>query len=475
MRIYFIGIGGIGMSAVAGLAKGLGFEVSGSEENPLYPPSSLILEELGIKVLKPSEENLSEFTPDLVVVGNAVRATHLEVEKAKALGLPILSFPEFIEKYLLPEKKALVVAGTHGKTTTSALLSFSLTRLAQDPSFLVGGILKNTGKNFATGKGEFMVLEGDEYPSAFFDPNPKFLHYRPFGLILTSLEYDHADVYPDLSSLKEVFEKLLKLLPQEGILIFNRDDPTLEEIVKTLEPYCKAITYGMHKGAHFRLLESDCFFNGKTFQNKGKVRTSSGEIFEIELSIPGKYNLLNALSTLALLEALGFERAEILDVFRDFKGVVRRQDILYASEDLLVIDDFAHHPTALALTLEELKKAFKPERTILFFEPRTNSSKRKVFQEEYVKSLGLADLIGIKVPPGLEKIPPQERIDLSYLKRELEGLGKRAFILENGCLGYELLNPEGKTLVVFMSSAFMKEEIRLFLDSLMRSHGKDPG
>lgn len=473
MKSYFIGIGGIGMSATAGLAKGLGFEVSGSEENPLYPPSSYILEELGIKVLKPSEENLSKFKPDLVVVGNAIKATHVEVERAKTLGLPLFSFPEFIARYLLPEKKALVIAGTHGKTTTSALLSFSLTRLGQDPSFLVGGILKNTGKNFATGKGKFIVLEGDEYPSAFFDPDPKFLHYRPFGLILTSLEYDHADVYPDLSSLKEVFKKLLRLLPQEGILIFNRDDQNLKEIVENLEPSCKAITYGVHEGAHFRLLESDCFFNGKTFQNRGKVRTLNEEIIEIELSIPGKYNLLNALSTLALLEALGFERAKILDTFKDFKGVVRRQEILYASSDLLVIDDFAHHPTALALTLEELKKAFKPERTILFFEPRTNSSKRKVFQREYVKALGLADLIGIKVPPGLEKIPSQERIDLSYLKRELEGLGKRAFILERGSVGYELLNSYGKTLVVFMSSAFMKEEVHLFLDSLTRSHGKE--
>ncbi|BAU23049.1 UDP-N-acetylmuramate [Caldimicrobium thiodismutans] len=474
MRVYFIGIGGIGMSGVAGLCRGLGFEVCGSEENPLYPPSSFLLKELGIEVFKPSEENLLKFKPDLVVVGNAISSSHIEVAKAKALRIPLLSFPEFIENFILDRKKALVIAGTHGKTTTSALLSFTLLKLEKSPTFLVGGILKDTGKNFAYGKGEFMLLEGDEYPSAFFNKNPKFLHYKPFGLILTSLEYDHADVYPDINALKEAFKKLLKLLPMEGILVFNQDDPNLVEIVEASQPLCKIITYGKGK-ADFKLVGSEVSLGGGGFRSKGLAKAKDGEVFEIDLSIPGDYNLLNALSTIALLETLGFHRKDILEAIKDFKGVQRRQEILFASETLLVIDDFAHHPTALALTLKELKKAFQPEKTILFFEPRTNSSKRKVFQRDYVEALNEADLIGIKVPPGLERIPFQDRIDLEQLRNDLEDLGKRAFILEKGLIPPEFFDLTQKSLVVFMSSAFMQEEIKLFFKGIGKSHAQNTG
>lgn len=474
MKVYFIGIGGIGMSGVAGLCKGLGFKVCGSEENPLYPPSSHLLKELKIKVFTPSEENLLKIKPDLVVVGNAIRSSHIEVERAKILKIPLLSFPEFIENFILNKKKALVIAGTHGKTTTSALLSFTLSKLGGSPSFLVGGLLKDTGKNFAYGAGEFVVLEGDEYPSAFFNQNPKFLHYKPFGLILTSLEYDHADVYPDISALKAAFKKLVKLLPKEGVLVFNQDDLNLREIVKKFQPICKIITYGGEE-ADFRLLKSEVFLKEGGFKSKGLIKAPDGEVFEIELSIPGEYNLLNALSTLVLLEALGFERSHILKGMRDFKGVVRRQEILHFEENLLVIDDFAHHPTALALTLRELKKAFQPEKTLLFFEPRTNSSKRKVFQRDYAEALSEADLIGIKVPPRLERIPLQERIDLEQLKIDLEVLGKRAYILENNLIPSEFFDLTQKSLVVFMSSAFMQEEIKNFFKGLGKSHAQNTG
>ncbi len=460
MKIYFVGIGGIGMSGVAGLAKTFGFEVFGSDEKELYPPASLLLQDLGIEVSKPDPERILKLKPDLLVVGNAVKAEHKEVVLAQKNGIPLLSFPEFLEKFILNEKKNLVVAGTHGKTTTSALLAFVLDFLKQDPIFLVGGLLKDYGKNFRSGRGEYCVLEGDEYPSSFFDKNPKFLHYKPFGLILTSLEFDHADAYKDLSELKEAFSNLIKLLPPEGILVYHFDDANLREVVEKAEPTCKVLTYGRKDLADYQLIENTSFFEKNGFTNIGKIRDKRGEIFEIKLKIPGFHNLLNALSVLALCESLGFERNNILYALSKFSGVKRRQEIININENFVIIDDFAHHPTAVEITLFELKNLIKPDKMVLVFEPRTNSSKRKIFQEAYVKALALADVIFIKIPPGLENIPENERIDLNYVLSKLKEKGKEAFIFEKNCpFDKAKFNSERRTLIVFMSSAFMKNEI----------------
>ncbi|MFN3407328.1 MAG: UDP-N-acetylmuramate--L-alanine ligase, partial [Caldimicrobium sp.] len=386
MKVHFIGIGGIGMAGVAGLAKSLGFEVTGSEDKELYPPSSDILKDLNIKVLKSKEENIERIGPDIVVVGNAVKKDHLEVQKALQRKIPLLSFPEFIEKYLLPNKKSLVITGTHGKTTTSALLSFILDSLGEEPSFLVGGLLKNYQKNYKIGKGPWVVLEGDEYPSAFFDPNPKFFHYNPYGLVITSLEYDHVDVYKSFEDLKKVFLKLIQMVPKEGVIVYSCDDIELRKIFRIVTPKCQVISYGKSEDADYRLLECTTFFQKDKFMSKGLVRDLSGNTFVLSLPLLGEYNLLNALSLLALLENLSFNREKILATLLKFEGVKRRQEILCSKSNCLVIDDFAHHPTAVKITITELKKAYNPEQTILIFEPRTNSSKRKIFQEAYSRA-----------------------------------------------------------------------------------------
>ena len=467
MKIYFVGIGGIGMSAVAGLARACGFEVYGSDEKELYPPTSELLKELGIEVSKPDPERILKIKPDLLVVGNAVKADHKEVLLAQKIGIPLLSFPEFLEKFIINNKKNLVVAGTHGKTTTSALLAFVLDFLRQDPIFLVGGLLRDYGKNFRFGEGKFCVLEGDEYPSSFFNKNPKFLHYKPYGLILTSLEFDHADVYRDLSELKEAFSNLINLLPQEGILVYHFDDQTLREVIEKAKPACRVLTYGRKEEADYQLVESFGFFEKTGFLNMGKVRDKRKDLFELKLKIPGFHNLLNALSVLALCEALGFERKNILYALSKFSGVKRRQEIISINENFVIIDDFAHHPTAVEITLSELRNLIKPDQTVLVFEPRTNSSKRKIFQEAYIKALSLADIICIKIPQGLENIPENERIDLNYIAYKLKKLGKEAYIFEKNC-PYEKINFDfsKKNLVVFMSSASMKEEMEELLNFL---------
>lgn len=465
MRAYFVGIGGIGMSGVAGLAKGLGFEVFGSENGQLYPPASDLLKDLGIEVLPPKVDNLRNLKPDILVVGNTIRSDHPEVVEARKLGIPLLSFPEFIEHYILSEKKTLVVAGTHGKTTTTALLAYLLEMLGDSPSFLVGGIVNNFQKNYHLGHGNWLVIEGDEYPSAFFNRRAKFFHYKPYGLILTSLEFDHGDVYTDLDALKETFRELLLKIDKDGFAVYHADDPNVVNIISGLPNGVKRISYGRYKG-DYRLLEHKSTFSNGLFLSHCHCVDRDGKNFSFCHSLLGIHNSLNILSVLALLETLGFHREVILQKLGSFKGVKRRQEIIFFDERNCLIDDFAHHPTAVEVTLRELKEAYRPSKTILFFEPRTNTSKRKVFQEAYIKALSLADVIALKEPPNLEKIPEIERIDLSHIVKTLKDLGKEALIL-NGNHSLSFVKGSMKrNLIVFMSSAYMEKEIKEVLKLL---------
>jgi len=468
MKAYFIGIGGIGMSGVAALAKRLGYEVSGSDKLLLYPPASEILEKEGIPIFEPKKENIQLLNPDLVIVGNAVKRDHPEVEASLNMGKPLISFPQFLSEHIFTGKKVLVCAGTHGKTTTTALLAHALSALSQDPTYLVGGVLRETGFNYCFGRGEWAVVEGDEYPSAFFDPSPKFKQYKPFGLILTSLEYDHADAYPDFDSLVRVFNELVAEVPREGLILINQDYEILRRLAK--ETKARVVSYGKDPKAEFRLLKATTTFEDVRFNTRIIFKHEGGEIEvgkEGALPLPGDYNALNLIAVYALLYHLGFSEEEIIKALENFEGVKRRQEVLYAKGNIVVIDDFAHHPTAVKETFLGLKETINPERTIIIFEPRTNTSRRKVFQEDYEEVLSLADGVFIKKSPLLEKVPPQERLDLERLIQGIRRRGKKAHLLENGFLP---LNQTGeKTLIVFMSSQFMREEIHNLL-GLLKSY-----
>jgi len=470
MRAYFIGIGGIGMSGVAALAKRLGYEVSGSDKLPLYPPASEILEREGIPIFEPKEENIDFFNPELVIVGNAVKIDHPEVKASFDRGKSLLSFPQFLSEHVFSGKRVLVCAGTHGKTTTTALLAHALSALSQDPTYLVGGVIRETALNFHLGRGNWAIVEGDEYPSAFSDSSPKFKHYKPFGLILTSLEYDHADAYPNFDSLVKVFKELVSEVPQEGLIVINRDYEILRKLVKDAK--ARVVSYGKDPKAEFRLLKATTIFEHGRFKTRvilrhGKRRIEVGKRENIPL--PGEYNALNLIAVYALLYHLGFSEDKIIDALENFAGVKRRQEVIYVTENLIVIDDFAHHPTAVKETFLGLKEAINPERTILIFEPRTNTSRRKVFQRDYEEVLSLADEVFIKKSPLLEKVPPQERLDLESLIQGIRRRGKKAKLLENGFPDLNFnLNGE-KTLIVFMSSQFMWEEIHNLL-ALLKSY-----
>ncbi|QJA06335.1 hypothetical protein FVE67_05725 [Thermosulfurimonas marina] len=446
LHFYLLGIGGIGMSALAGLLKARGFQVSGSEGAPPSPPASQVLKRLGlIPFCGWDPERLEKISPDYVVVGNAIRRDHPEVEAARRQGLPLLSLPETLKRFILPGKLPLVVAGTHGKTTTSALLAFVLERLGQEPTFFLGGLLRDRELNFGSGEGPYAVVEGDEYDSAFFEKTPKFWHYRAFSAILTSLEYDHADIYPDLASLEAAFRTFVELLPEEGLLVFWGDADRLVRLAERSR--ARRVSYGRSPKNTYRLLERTPFPRGQKVRFCGPQGEGT-----FDLPLYGEHNALNALAVLALLVELGLSPEEVARALGEFCGVLRRQEILYQGR-VTVVDDFAHHPTAVRETLLALKEAFSPRRIFLIFEPRTNTSRRRVFLSAYQEVLSLAEAVVLKPPPGLEKVPEAERLDLTALARGLEARGRRVGFLQNGVSDILALEPSPGDLLVFMSSA----------------------
>ncbi len=447
-RVHLLGVGGVAMSGLAGLLQQAGVKITGSEGAPVYPPISRLLENLKIPVFigyKP--ENLLNVNPDLVVVGNVIRADNPEVQILLERGIPYLSLPEALFHFFIRDKRSLVVAGTHGKTTTSALLGFVLDSIGEDPTFLIGGLLCNTNLNFRLGKGAYIVLEGDEYDSAFFDKRPKFIHYAPFGVILTSIEYDHADIYPNFESLKNAFLNFVSLIPDEGVLSFVEGDKAVKEI--TEKAHCRRISYGLGQTADVRLLTRKVSPEGQEI----KV-IFRGYIFDFFIPLIGIHNALNALGVWALLLTLGFEPEELRSHFEKFPGTKRRQEVVLR-EPVTIIDDFAHHPTAVKVTIKAVKEAFSPKRLIVCFEPRTNTSRRKIFQKAYAKALSLADIVFLKEPPNLEKVPIEERISLEELVCDLELKGIKAYVFKSSEeFFYKLrLTIRQKDAVLFMSSA----------------------
>jgi len=446
-RIHLLGIGGVGMGALAGLFHAAGAEVTGSEGAPVYPPMSLLLEELKIPVfIGYGPENLDQARPDLVIIGNVIRRDNPEAKEVLSCRLPYLSLPEALNRFFIAKHKSLVVAGTHGKTTTSALLAYGLEQLGQNPTFLIGGLLRDRGRNFALGKGPYVVLEGDEYDSAFFDKRAKFLHYAPFGAILTSVEFDHADIYPHFEALKETFSHFVSLIPKEGLLVYAVDDPGAREVASKAS--CRKISYGLSQKADIRLLKRFPSPSGQRIDFIFRDR-----LYTFSLPLIGLHNALNALAVWGLLQGLDFTPEAIARAIQDFPGTKRRQELLI-DQPVVVIDDFAHHPTAVKVTIEAVREAFSPKRLIVCFEPRTNTSRRKIFQKDYAKTLALADLVLLKEPPNLEKVPKEERLSLRELVKDLETLGTKALAFAQAEGLFAELKKEicPEDLVLFMSN-----------------------
>ena len=425
MKVHLIGIGGTGMGALAGLLKQAGHDVRGSD-GPLYPPMSTQLEQAGVAVMTGfCPENL-DWGPDCVVVGNVCSRDHVEVVAAGARGLPLESFPSLLEKLLLPGRRSLVVAGTHGKTTTSALLTWLLIAAGQRPSALIGGVSQNLGRGAVYGEGEAIVLEGDEYDTAFFDKGSKFFHYAPFRAILTSVEFDHADIFADLDAVKAAFVRFAGLIPPEGDLVVCADDAGAVEVAKTAR--CAVTTYRV-------LAEGDdpasADYTARPLIKRGGGQTLF-ELFERGHSqgewataMVGGYNIANILAAVALARKEGASLAALRDGVRRFRGVRRRQELLGIAAGIRVVTDFAHHPTAVKVTVTAVRRHFPNNKLHVCFEPRSASSRRAVFFDGYAEAFAAASRVYVGPLFHPEKIPAELRLDPPALARAIGATGSR--------------------------------------------------
>ncbi len=415
-HIHLVGVGGTGMGSFAGMLKAAGYEVSGSDEN-VYPPMSDMLAKWGIKTLTPyAPSNLDAAKPDLVIIGNVIRRVNAEATEVRARKIPQMSFPAALGSLFLKQRHSIVVAGTHGKTTTSSMMGHVLAAAGKDPTFLVGGVTKNYSGNYRLGKGPHFVVEGDEYDTAYFDKGPKFLHYQPKTLILTSVEFDHADIYRDLPHYEAAFEKLVQLVPADGTIAVSAAWPNAVRIAK--QGKARVITYGAKEGdLHARNLKLGG--EGARFD----VIHDGRSLGEVLLPMAGTHNVENALGVFAAGLAVGLTFDELKSGFASFEGVKRRQEVRGEPNGILVIDDFAHHPTAVKETIAAVAARYAGRRVWAVFEPRSNTSRRNIHQHEYAVSFEGAARASIKVPERHDKIPAGEELDVPRLAQELTARG----------------------------------------------------
>ncbi|MEJ5359492.1 MAG: Mur ligase domain-containing protein [Desulfobacterales bacterium] len=446
-RVHLIAVGGTAMGALACLLQELGCEVRGSDRK-IYPPMSGFLAARGIPVLEGFRPEHLDPAPDLVVIGNAVTAANPEAVECARRGIPFCSLPQAVNRFAARGKRALVVVGTHGKTTTSALCAWILHAAGRDPSFLIGGILVDFESNFRLGAGGEIVLEGDEYDTAFFDKGPKFLHYEPARLIWTSLEFDHADIYRDLAAVESAFGRLLERLAPECRLFARDGEPAMDRLLGATP--AAVSRYGMNPGSDWRieiLPAGEGFrrfevFKGKTFYGRFRTR------------LIGRHNLLNALAAIALAESLGVGPQDAARALESFRGVKRRQEVRGEKRGVLVIDDFAHHPTAVRETIAAVAEAYPRRRIVAVFEPRSNTSMRNVFQEVYPQAFRGADSVLVREIALPEKVPPAERFSAARLADALRAQGREAlsFADTEGILEHLLHTARPGDVVLIMSN-----------------------
>lgn len=417
--VHLIAVCGTAMGALACMFKEMGYAVTGSDHH-VYPPMSDFLRDRGIVVQEGFKAAHLAHRPDLVVVGNAVRRDNPEAVALTAMGLPFCSMPMAINRFAAAGKRQIVITGTHGKTTTSAFIAWLLHCAGLDPSFLIGGIVTDFDSNFRVGKGAWMVLEGDEYDTAFFDKGPKFLHYTPHTAVLTSIEFDHADIFTDLDHIKRAFRTFVSRLSPEAALVAFDQDVNVDEI-SAVAP-CPLISYGFRPDADWSLGDIAVAPPFTRFD----VRHQGTHYARFKTRMIGRHNLTNLLAGVAVAHRLGIAPEVTARALESFAGVRRRQQVRGVKNDIVVLDDFAHHPTAVRETVQAVKTFYGERRLIAVFEPRTNSSRRNIFQSVYPTSFDAADEICIRQAPMLEQIPPEQRFSSTRLVADLQARGKQA-------------------------------------------------
>ena len=445
MTAYLIGICGTAMASLAAMLKVKGWDVRGSDAN-MYAPMDRFLEEQGISPLVGYDAGHITEDLDVVVIGNAVSRGNPEVETVLEKRLRYVSLPEMLREHFLWEKKPVVIAGTHGKTTTTSMIAWSLVQADFDPSFLVGGIPGNFGVSFRIGSGRSFVIEGDEYDSAFFDKTAKCLKYLPDIAVVGNVEFDHADIYADVEALRKTFRRFLGLVPCNGQILLGADD----DEALALKAYAKAPveTFGLSSNANWRAV--DVVYG--TDSTKFKVLHNDSVVGDIRLPLLGAFNVRNSLATIAVAAALGMSPAKTSETLAGFKGVRRRLELRGMAGDISVYDDFAHHPTAVRETLAAL--AVKGSGRIrAVFEPRSATACRKVFQGAFAEALALADDV-IVAPVFRTSIPDAERLSVKELVGDLRAVGTSAYAasrIQEVC-EHVVDTSESRDVVVLMSN-----------------------
>ena len=410
------------MASLAGMLKQRGFKVTGSDA-AAYPPMSDFLAELEIPVYQPFSVANLQVRPDLIVVGNAISRGNVELEHVLDEHIPFSSLPQILHDEFLRDKEVIVVAGTHGKTTTTSMLAWIFHTSGQRPSFLIGGIAENFGSSFALGQGRHFILEGDEYDTAFFDKGPKFLHYFPDSVILTSVEFDHADIYKDLDAVETSFKRLVNLVPRKGRIIAYDTGESLELCVK--RAFCPVERYGGSTNSAWRVANLKLEPSRTTWS----VLRDGQPWGDFQFSLGGEYNVWNATSAAAMAASYGISKEEISAALKTFKSVKRRLEVKAQVNEITIIDDFAHHPTAIAGTLTALRSRYPGARLWAILEPRSNTLRRNVFQDDLANSLALADEVVLAAIFKSDAIPEAERLDLDALAAQIQKQGRRARVI----------------------------------------------
>jgi UDP-N-acetylmuramate: L-alanyl-gamma-D-glutamyl-meso-diaminopimelate ligase len=442
--LHFVGIGGTAMASVAAAMQEKGVNVTGSDHN-IYPPMSTFLAERRIEVMPYAEQNLAH-QPDLVVIGNAISRGNSEAEYVLDHKLRYCSLPELLKEFFIRGKRSLVVCGTHGKTTTTSLLTWVFEHNGLNPSYLIGGIPNNLGQGARFTDGEWFIIEGDEYDTAFFDKRSKFVHYLPEVGIINNLEFDHADIFENLDSVKTTFKHFIRLIPRNGLLLGNGDDRGLGPLLNVT--HCPVKRFGLEDGNAVQA------FNIRYGPTATEFELPS---FKFHSNLVGELNVRNALAVIACAKHCGLKNHQIQSAFATFKGIKRRMEVRGIAGGVTVIDDFGHHPTAIRETLRALRIKYVTQKLWAIFEPRTNTTRRNVFQTELADAFADADVVIIAQVARLELLVPEERLNPEKLIDDLKAAGKTASYLPDV---EAIVNQVGKgaeggdVVVVFSNGGF---------------------
>ena len=440
--VHFVGIGGTAMASAAVAMQEKGFAVSGSDQN-VYPPMSTFLADRKIEAVNGYAERNLAHKPDLVVIGNAISRGNPEAEFVLDHKLRYCSLPELLKEFFIRGKRAIVVCGTHGKTTTTALLAWVFEHNGLNPGYLIGGIPNNFSQGARFTDSEWFIIEGDEYDTAFFDKRSKFVHYQPEIGIINNLEFDHADIFDNLDAIKKTFSHFIRIIPRNGLLLGNGDDANLAPLLDVTHCPVKRFGLGDDNAVHA--------FNIRYGPTATEFEIPS---FKFHLNLIGEFNVRNALAVVACAKHCGLKNQQIQSAFETFKGVKRRMEVRGVAGGVTLIDDFGHHPTAIHATLRALRLKYPHEKIWALFEPRSNTTRRKVFQEELPGAFADADAVVISEVARLEQIAPEERLNPEKLMQDLKTAGREAAYLPDAdsIIAHVAKNAQGGDIVVVFSN-----------------------